>query len=54
MIIRYALNLAAKSSSAYEEIRYDEKEGTGILILPSQRRLCDYKNYKTREDLIKT
>ena len=43
MIIRYALNLDAKSSSAYEEIRYDENQGTGILILPSQR-----------EDLIKT
>ena len=45
MIIRYALNLAAKSPSAYEEIRYDENQGTGILILPSQRRLRDYKNY---------
>ena len=45
MIIRYALNLAAKSPSAYEEIRYDENQGTGILILPSQRRLRDYKIY---------
>ena len=45
MIIRYALNHAAKSPSAYEEIRYDENQGTGILILPSQRRLRDYKNY---------
>ena len=45
MIIRYALNLAAKSPSAYEEIRYDENQGIGILILPSQRRLRDYKNY---------
>ena len=56
MIIRYALNLAAKSPSAYEEIRYDENQGTGILILPSQRRLRDYKNYikPEREDLIKT
>ena len=45
MIIRYCLNLAAKSSAAYEEIRYDEKQGTGFLVLPSQRRLRDYRNY---------
>ena len=45
MIIRYCLNLAAKSSAAYEEIRYDEKLGTGFLVLPSQRRLRDYRNY---------
>ena len=36
MIIRYCLNLAAKSPSAYEEIRYDEKQGTGFLVLPSR------------------
>ena len=45
MIIRYYLSLAAKSSSAYEDIRYNEKTGTGLLVLPSQRRLRDYKNY---------
>ena len=45
MIIRYCLSLAAKSSAAYDEIRYDEKKGTGFLILPSRRRLRDYKNY---------
>ena len=44
-IIRYCLNLQAKSSSMYEEIRYDEKTGTGFLVLPSKRRLRDYKNY---------
>ena len=45
MIIRFCLSLASKSSSAYDDIRYDEKSGTGILILPSRRRLRDYKNY---------
>ena len=45
MVIRYCLSLAAKSSSAYEDLRYNEKTGTGFLILPSQRRLRDYKNY---------
>ena len=44
-IIRYCLSLLAKSSSMYEDIRYNEKTGTGFLILPSQRRLRDYKNY---------
>ena len=39
MIIRYCLFFAAKSSAAYDEIRYDEKKGTGFLILPSRRRL---------------
>jgi len=37
--------LAAKSSSAYEDIRYNAKTGTGFLVLPSLRRLRDYKNY---------
>ena len=41
-IIRYCLSLLSKSSSAYEDIRYNEKTGTGFLILPSQRRLRDY------------
>ena len=45
MIIRFCLSLASKSASAYDDIRYDEKSGTGILILPSRRRLRDYKNY---------
>ena len=45
MIIRYCLSLAAKSSSAYDDLRYDEKSGTGFLVLPSRRRLRDYKNY---------
>ena len=45
MIIRYCLALASKSSAAYDDIRYDEKTGTGFVILPSRRRLRDYKNY---------
>ena len=44
MIIRYCLALQAKSV-ADNEIRYDEKTGTGFVVLPSQGRLQDYKNY---------
>jgi len=44
-ITRYCLALHSKSSSAYEDIRYNRKTATGFLILPSQRRLGDYKNY---------
>ena len=45
MIIRYCLAFQAKSAAAYNEKRYDEKTGTGSVVLPSQRRLQDYKNY---------
>ena len=45
MIICYCLGLAAKSPSVYDEIRYDEKTNSGFVILPSRRRLRDYKNY---------
>ena len=45
MVIRYCLSLAAKSPAAYDDLRYDKSKGTGILILPSRRRLRDYKNY---------
>ena len=45
MIIRFCLSLATKLASAYDDIRYDEKSGTGIFVLPSRRRLRDYKNY---------
>ena len=44
MIIRYCSALQAKSAAAYNEIPY-EKTGTGFVVLPSQRRLRDYKNY---------
>lgn len=39
MIIRYCLSLAAKSPSCYEELRK-----SGVLVLPSQRTLRDYRN----------
>ena len=45
MIIKFCLNLAAKSSSAYKDLRYGSTTGTGILVLPSLRTLRDYKNY---------
>ena len=45
MIIKFCLNLAAKSSSSYSDLRYDSKTGSGILVLPSLRTLRDYKNY---------
>ena len=45
MIIKFCLNLAAKSSSAYKDLRYDNKTGTGVLVLPSLRTLRNYKNY---------
>jgi len=42
MIIRFCLSLAAKSSSCYEELR-----NSGILVLPSQLTLRDYRNFVT-------
>ena len=39
MIIRFCLSLAAKSPSCYEELRNSK-----VLVLPSQRRLRDYRN----------
>ena len=45
MIIRYCLSLASKSAAVYDVIRCNQKTGTGFLILPSRRRLRDYKNY---------
>ena len=41
MIIKYCLSLAAKSSSAYSDLRY----GYGVLFLPNLSTLRDYKNY---------
>ena len=46
-VIKYCLSLAAKSPSTYDQMRYDEKNNSGFLILPSRRRLRDYKNYIT-------
>ena len=45
MIIKYCLNLAAKSSSTYSDLRYDLKTVSGILVLPSLRTLRDYTNH---------
>ena len=45
MIIKYCLSLAAKSYSAYSDLRYNSRTGSGVLILPSLRTLRDYKNY---------
>ena len=45
MIIIYCLGLAAKSPAAYDEIRFDDQNHSGFVILPSRRRLRDYKNY---------
>ena len=36
-IIKYCLNLASKSPSAYSDLRYDPQTGVGILTLPSLR-----------------
>eukprot|EP00794_Sanderia_malayensis_P013208 gene13208-14560_t len=43
MIIKFCLFIAAKSSSAYKELRLDEKTGSGVLVLPSLRTLRDYR-----------
>ena len=45
MTIRYCLSLSSKSADAYNEIWYDANKGTRFVILPSRRRLHDYKNY---------
>ena len=44
MFIKFCLCIQAKSPAAYEQLRLC-KDGTGGLILPSQRTLRDYKNY---------
>eukprot|EP00794_Sanderia_malayensis_P012456 gene12456-13744_t len=44
MIIKFCLALAAKSTSTYNELRFNKKEGTGALFLPSLRTLRDYRN----------
>ena len=40
MLIRFCLSLWSKSSSAYEELR-----NFNVLVLPSSRTLCYYKNF---------
>ena len=39
-VIRFCLSLHAKSPAAYKELR-----GSGVLVLPSQRTLRDYRNF---------
>ena len=43
-IIKYCLSIAAKSTAAYDQMRLD-KDGAGVLVLPSQRTLRNYRNY---------
>lgn len=43
--IKFCLSIIAKSSSAYEQMRLDSKDGSGVLVLPSQRTLRNYRNY---------
>ena len=45
MIIQCCFALQARSVTAHNEIRYDEKTWTGFVVLSIQRRLRDYKNY---------
>ena len=45
MVIKYCLGLHAKSPACYEQVRLNVKECSGILVLPSQTTLRDYKNY---------
>lgn len=45
MIIKFCLAFAAKSPSAYRDLRFDGKTGGGVLMLPSERTLRDYRNY---------
>ena len=40
VVIRFCLSLAAKSSSCYEELR-----NSGILVLPGQQTLPDYRHH---------
>uniref|UniRef100_A0A7M5XKE5 Transposable element P transposase-like RNase H domain-containing protein n=2 Tax=Clytia hemisphaerica TaxID=252671 RepID=A0A7M5XKE5_9CNID len=44
-IIKYCLNICAKSSAAYKQLKLDLENGTGVLVLPSQRTLRQYRNY---------
>ena len=44
LIVKYCLSIAAKSSSAYDQLM-NSKDGSGVLVLPSQRTLRNYRNY---------
>ncbi len=45
MIIKFCLAVAAKSTAAYNELRLNDKVGSGVMVLPSLRTLRDYRNY---------
>ena len=45
LIIKFSLNLAAKSSCAYKCLCYDSTTGSGLLVLSSLRTLRHDKNY---------
>uniref|UniRef100_A0A7M5VEW6 THAP-type domain-containing protein n=1 Tax=Clytia hemisphaerica TaxID=252671 RepID=A0A7M5VEW6_9CNID len=44
-IIKFCLSISAKSSAAYDQLRLNSKDGSGILVLPSQRTLRNYRNH---------
>ena len=44
VIIKYCFSIAVKSS-AYSDLRYNSRTGSGVLILPNLRTLRDFKNY---------
>ena len=44
-LIRYCLSIVLESVAVYDDIRRNEKTGTGFLILPSRRRVRDCENY---------
>ena len=44
-LIRYCLSIVLKSVAVYDNIRCNEKTGTGFLILPSRRRVQHCKKY---------
>ena len=52
MIIKYCLSLAAKSSSAYSDLRNNSRTGSGVLILPSLRTLHVCFNHSLNTDLV--
>ena len=43
--IEFCLSIHAKSSSVYNELRKSEKNPDGILYLPHEKTLRDYRNH---------
>ena len=46
MIIKFCLGLQATSPASDDQLRLN-KDGNGVLVLPSQRTLRDYRHYIT-------